>query len=66
MPLYEFSCRACGAKFDMLRRLSDKDEEVVCPECGEKQADRQISTTSYTATTGTFGSFASPACTRFS
>ncbi len=36
MPIYEFECRACNARFDRLQKLSDPDPEV-CPECGAKQ-----------------------------
>ncbi|MBU1636444.1 zinc ribbon domain-containing protein [bacterium] len=66
MPLYEFSCRSCGAKFDMLRRLSDKDEEVTCPECGEQQAERQVSAVTCTSNAVGSGTFSPAACTRFS
>jgi len=30
MPLYEYSCRTCGAKVELLIR---GDEQPVCPEC---------------------------------
>ncbi len=43
MPIYDFSCGQCGATFEELVRSTTKDEEVVCPECGGKQAERQIS-----------------------
>lgn len=36
MPIYEFECRACAARFDRLQKLSDPDPDV-CPECGAKQ-----------------------------
>jgi putative FmdB family regulatory protein len=33
MPLYEYECKACGARFE--RRQSIKDDAVkICPECG--------------------------------
>ena len=39
MPIYEFECRSCGARFDRLQRLSDPDPES-CPECGAAQVKR--------------------------
>ncbi|MBN2358349.1 MAG: zinc ribbon domain-containing protein [Deltaproteobacteria bacterium] len=43
MPIYEFKCPRCGAKFEELvsRNATDK---VVCPECGEPKPVRQMST----------------------
>ena len=34
MPIYEFECGECGARFEMLRSISDSDGEVMCSECG--------------------------------
>ncbi len=31
MPLYEYECRACGQRFEMLMRVSDTP---ACPACG--------------------------------
>lgn len=39
MPIYEFECRSCGARFDRLQRLSDPDPDS-CPECGAAQVKR--------------------------
>jgi putative FmdB family regulatory protein len=43
MPLYEYRCQACGDGFETLRRLHDKDEDVMCPKCGEKKAEKLLS-----------------------
>jgi putative FmdB family regulatory protein len=43
MPLYEYRCQACGDTFETLRGLRDKDENVACPKCGEKKAEKLIS-----------------------
>ncbi|RLB05799.1 MAG: zinc ribbon domain-containing protein [Deltaproteobacteria bacterium] len=43
MPLYEYRCRACGHNFETLRGLQERDEEVVCPKCGQKKAERLLS-----------------------
>src|SRR6516225_4232577 len=42
MPIYEFECRACTARFDRLQKLSDPDPDV-CPECGaQHQVSRRL------------------------
>ncbi len=42
MPLYEYSCPACGRQFEELTRSADADK-VKCPACGKKAA-RKFST----------------------
>jgi len=41
MPIYEFECKSCGARFDRLQRLSDPDPDS-CPECGAAQVKRRL------------------------
>ncbi|MBW2038875.1 MAG: zinc ribbon domain-containing protein [Deltaproteobacteria bacterium] len=43
MPLYEYRCQACGHTFETLRGLQERDKEVVCPQCGERKAERLLS-----------------------
>ncbi|MBN1890981.1 MAG: zinc ribbon domain-containing protein [Thermoflexales bacterium] len=43
MPIYEYRCKACGEKFDKLVRMSTKTEEIVCPKCGQRQAEKSVS-----------------------
>lgn len=33
-PTYEYSCGACGGKFDVIKRIADLDREEVCTACG--------------------------------
>jgi len=42
MPLYEYYCRACNAKFELLRPMTRSDEPAVCPE-GHRGAVRTLS-----------------------
>ena len=47
MPIYEYVCRKCNAKFDRLVRSmsgGDADDKAKCPECGSPQAARVVST----------------------
>ena len=39
MALIEFSCRACGQRFEELVFSSDRDK-VVCPGCGSGPVDQ--------------------------
>ncbi|HET9201476.1 MAG TPA: zinc ribbon domain-containing protein [Dehalococcoidia bacterium] len=44
MPLYEYYCSRCDAKFEMLRAMNRADESTSCPE-GHPQASRLLSLT---------------------
>lgn len=33
MPVYDYKCTRCGHRFDLLRGLSSRDDEVKCPKC---------------------------------
>ena len=44
MPLYEYTCRHCGHRFEVLQRVGEGGEQLVCPACGRKGADREFST----------------------
>lgn len=45
MPIYEYTCPACGAKFDQLvRTMSGSDAaKVKCPKCNSAQTTRALS-----------------------
>jgi putative FmdB family regulatory protein len=40
MPLYDFRCRACEARFESRTR---SDELAECPECGSADTERLLS-----------------------
>ena len=42
MPLYEYECEACGARFEQIRKFSDPPVEV-CPTCGERKVQKLVS-----------------------
>jgi putative FmdB family regulatory protein len=44
MPLYEYRCRECGNRFEVLQRLGQGAESLTCPRCGAQQLDKQYST----------------------
>ncbi len=42
MPLYEYFCRRCETKFELLRPMSRSDDTATCPS-GHEDAQRMIS-----------------------
>lgn len=40
MPLYEFACAACGARFE---ELVAAGQTAPCPECGSEKVERRYS-----------------------
>ena len=44
MPLYEYSCRECGRRFEVLQRIGADATGVVCPGCGTGTVSKQFST----------------------
>ncbi len=44
MPLYEYACRECGRRFEVLQRVGADATGVTCPGCGAPEVSRQLST----------------------
>ena len=42
MPLYEYVCDACGARFELIQKFSDPAPEQ-CPKCQQGPVHRQLS-----------------------
>lgn len=40
MPTYDFECATCG-KFDLMRRISERNDDALCPTCG-RAANRVV------------------------
>jgi putative FmdB family regulatory protein len=43
MPIYEYVCSACNAKFEQMRPLSQSGQDAACPKC-HQPARRKMST----------------------
>jgi putative FmdB family regulatory protein len=43
MPIYEYRCETCGKVFEKLRRFSDADSDLECPDCKSDRVARLIS-----------------------
>ena len=44
MPLYEYRCADCGKRFEILQRLGETGEGLICPSCGHSKLAKQFST----------------------
>ena len=44
MPLYEYQCKQCGHKFEILQRLGEGADGLECPACGDQKLEKQFST----------------------
>jgi putative FmdB family regulatory protein len=67
MPIYEYQCKPCGAKFEKLVRTMSSTEPVPCPECNSTQTARALSVFAVSSEAGASkasGSSDSPGCGR--
>jgi putative FmdB family regulatory protein len=46
MPIYEYTCKACGHEFEVIQKINDKPIRK-CEACGRLKAERHISQTSF-------------------
>ncbi|MFQ5914651.1 MAG: FmdB family zinc ribbon protein [Nitrospinota bacterium] len=46
MPIYEYTCAACGHGFERMQKVADPPARK-CPSCGRLKAQRMISRTSF-------------------
>ena len=46
MPIYAFTCTACGHDDDRLQKMSDPDP-TACPQCGAEAVKRQLTAPSF-------------------
>ena len=43
MPIFEYRCGQCGAKFEDLETVADRDKPRPCPVCGAASVVREVS-----------------------
>ena len=43
MPIYEYGCKDCGQRFEMLRAMRDGHAPAHCPGCGSERTGRLLS-----------------------
>ena len=43
MPIYEYECRECKERFEVLQGMNEGSESVCCPKCNAKEPRRLLS-----------------------
>ena len=43
VPIYEYTCSACGAACEHLIRSKNDQSKLVCPSCGSRRLERRLS-----------------------
>ncbi|HNY39557.1 MAG TPA: zinc ribbon domain-containing protein [Bryobacteraceae bacterium] len=44
MPIFEYRCKECGARFEKLIRRETDVESLACPSCGQRDLSKELST----------------------
>jgi len=41
MPFYDFKCKKCGSKFNVMATMAEKENKLIpCPNCGDRDLER--------------------------
>ncbi len=43
MPIYEYLCKDCGVRFEILRSIKDADTPIHCESCQGEHTQRTLS-----------------------
>ena len=43
MPIYEYICKDCGKRFEILRSFNEADAPILCKICQSNQTQRAVS-----------------------
>jgi len=43
MPIYEYECRNCGERFEVLQKINEDSSRVRCPRCNAGAPQRVLS-----------------------
>lgn len=43
MPIYEYECKKCNERFEVLQKISDGNEGLRCPKCDAEEPERVLS-----------------------
>jgi len=43
MPIYEYECRKCEERFEVLQKADETNDQVCCPKCGADKPERLLS-----------------------
>lgn len=57
MPIYEYRCQTCGARFELRVSFAEADRLPECPHCHSQETRKQVSM--FAASSGGGSSFSS-------
>lgn len=60
MPIFEYQCKECNTKFEVLHKSISNLEEVVCPKCQSKESKKLFSSFSASISGSSSSSYESP------
>ncbi len=43
MPIYEYICKNCGKRFELIRSIKEADSPIPCKSCQSSQTQRALS-----------------------
>jgi putative FmdB family regulatory protein len=52
MPIYEYECRSCNERFEVVQKMSEGNEGVCCPKCDADKPERVLSAFCSTSSKG--------------
>lgn len=55
MPMYDYACRACGRRFEEMKRIAQRHEAPPCPTCGSGETELALSAPAVFGGTGSGG-----------
>ena len=61
MPIYTYTCKDCGEKFDLLIGITSEKTKLKCKKCNSKNIDKILSSFSVGNSGGKFNS-SGPSC----
>jgi putative FmdB family regulatory protein len=43
MPIYEYECRSCKERFEVLQKMNEDNSQIRCPKCQAERPERVLS-----------------------
>lgn len=43
MPTYEYTCKRCGKRFELILNFGEHEKKQKCPNCGSVKLEQRIS-----------------------
>ena len=63
MPIFEYQCKECKTKYEILHKSGEKEDDIYCPECKSKKHIKLISSFSANVSGGSdFGGCPDGSC----